>query len=48
MNATVQHQCLSVLERTDLPVTDALLPAGIFKPCGLKQYLNIFKCKEIQ
>jgi hypothetical protein len=36
MTASDKRSCLSVLERKDLTVTDALLPANIFKPSGLK------------
>jgi hypothetical protein len=50
MTSTVHSSRLSVVERKDLTVTDALLPANIFKPCGLKQYLNIrvFQCNGMQ
>ena len=47
MTASDQRSCLSVLERKDLTVTDALLPADIFKPSGLKtifEYIQMCLC----
>jgi len=47
MTASDQPSCLSVLEWKDLTVTDALLPADIFKPSGLKtifEYIQMCLC----